>query len=265
MKGWFNKSYEHSLASRGIRSKRIKYNCIKPIPVYRGIQIDENKPIDLRNLPKMGWWTTDSRVAVLFSARPKNERLNDMSVVEVLERNILLAMDEERDPNPRWLDRWLNDVAYRERYMMDIDKYGILLRSNIKKGDNVKKGNTLDYLLEQEVYVQNDLDILEVGFVDTDSEPVWINYNDIPEEALKDSNEFRHFMNRHGTEKEIKDEIPEAVLLSLMLKLSYDLREYRIYGVDSEIMEKALEDVIDEDFWKYQCDTLPKYEGVFND
>lgn len=262
---WKGQRYRHSLASRGIHTKIIKSNCIKPTMVYRGIQIDEDNPINLKDLPKKGWWTTDSRVATIFASHPKNERLKDYAVVDVLERNILLAMEEGRDPNPKWLENWLWSVADRERYMMDIEKYGILLRSVVQKGDNVKRGNTLDYLLEQEVYVKNNLDILEVGFIDTDTEPVWINYDDIPEKALNNSNEFRLFMYRHGKERNEKDEIPEALVLSLLLKLSKDIRDYDVYGADTKMMEKALEDVVDEDFWKYQCNTVPKYEGSLNE
>lgn len=269
MRGWYGDRYNHSLASKGIRSRGFKVNCFRPIPVYRGFQINENDPIDLKDLPTNGWWTTDSRVAVLFSASPNNERLKDYLVVEALERNIERAIEEGRKPDPKWLDKWLWSVSDKERSMMDYRKYGIIFRSNLEKDDNedIMKGNTQEYILEQEVYVNKNLEKLEVGYIDEDFELMWVRYNAIPEDILKDSNEFRNWMTRNGDTKYYKDEeeeTPDGLVLSLALKLPYELTEYGLYNVKRERIEKAFSDIIEYDFWEYYCEKLPKYEGVLD-
>ena len=100
--GWHNESQRHRLARMGIStghpilsSKGIKNNiCSKPLPVYKGLFINDGHPIDLRDLRTVGSWSLDSRVAKLFSANPKNSRLEDGAVINAIMREYDILIDK---------------------------------------------------------------------------------------------------------------------------------------------------------------------------
>jgi len=263
LKGWRNESRRHSLASRGIKTintKRIKTQdvCQKPLPVYRGFKVEENKPIDLRDLTKNGWWTTDSRVAMLFGADPNNSKLQNDYVLNIIENYIERTIDNDKVPDPKWLEDWLDYISDDARTSMEWDNFSIILKGNIKKGDKIKRESSMTYFLEQEVYAEDNLDVLEIGYMDIDSDLRWIDYNDVPEYALKNSDEFRLFMYEKAKFKEEDDEIPKALLMYLTGRASNH--------ENKKLVDNIYEDVIMEDnFWKYQCDTLPKYENMFDE
>lgn len=257
---WYYDKYRHSLSAKGIRTTAKQIECPKRIPVYKGLNINSNKPLDLTKLSTIGYWTLDSRVATLFSADPKNSFLTNERIIRFIENNFWKMDEQGIDPitDKSWVEKFMNDMAKGSSNRLEENTYGLILKSEVTQKDEIDNIDTR-FLLEQEAMVKNQIQISEIGILEPSfsNKIIWINYKDIPYEYLTNSNKLLNFIFKNGNTKKIIEEIPKAYYLSLIHG------NFEVLGNTEKLVKESYRDILVEghDFWDMQCNIIPKYEG----